>query len=68
MNICCCSNPACQVNGCQNAAIVRNKLILPIVDTQNPVRPLPDLWQKMLTEDDVRRIVREEMNKLKEQT
>ncbi len=61
MFVCSCSNPACQVNGCQIAAGMRQQCYyalwnVPPVQTRFYANPAPPL-----TADDIRRIVREEL-------
>ena len=59
MMVCCCSSPACMVNGCQQAAQYRNQYA-PNTDPHRigQATPVPTL-----TPDDIRRIVREEIER-----
>lgn len=53
--VCCCANPSCMVNGCQQARALRENAAFtnPPLGKTYPAAPL--------TEEDVRRILREEL-------
>lgn len=64
MTVCCCSNPSCIVNGCQALRIMQHDFG---TKQESPVIPsLPLRKSEPLTEEDVRRIMREELVKLLE--
>lgn len=59
--VCCCSNPDCQVNGCAQARLQRLQYSFPPELTPAIPTPYTPPPAKPLTEEDVRRIVREEI-------
>jgi hypothetical protein len=58
MLACSCSNPACAVNGCAIANAQRQQYAAPDPLRQGQCVPVPNL-----TPDDIRRIVREEIER-----
>ena len=65
MMVCCCSNPACMVNGCMQAKSLREEFSqqAPSTCPEIPTIVFPPK-QSGLTEEDVRRIIRDEITKV----
>lgn len=63
--VCCCSNPACVVNGCMQANALRKEFSqqAPNKCPEIPTTVFPPK-QSDLTEEDVRRIFREEISRV----
>lgn len=65
MQVCSCALPDCRVNGCQQANLYKNFSMPVIPGPYNAPTPSTLTW-KPVSEDDVRRIVQEELKKFSE--
>lgn len=64
--VCGCVNPACMAHGCQRAAIEGQRFPFPTYSPNPPgPRPGQTVVLSSLSEEDVRRIIREELAKAK---
>jgi hypothetical protein len=61
MTVCCCSNPGCRIYGCQAYGSYQF--------TPLPIPPTSPAWPlKILTEDYIRRIIREEVARIQSES
>lgn len=75
MFVCSCSNPACMANGCQRAASFGDMKSVDVAfvppkyhfKRAPPPEGVPAEYKPLLTEADVRRIIREEMQALRDE-
>jgi hypothetical protein len=58
MFVCSCAHPSCQVNGCMQVRALRQQYAAPDPLRQGQCTPAPNV-----TPDDIRRIVREEIER-----
>jgi len=69
MNICSCSLPACREHGCQQATLNKysaRPFSMPLIPGPYDVPKTPTSTWKPVSEDDVRRIIQEELKKFTE--